>query len=255
MTTQTLPNVIVDIRPTGIESACSKGPFDKAKAALDADGYNIISLPVNAQLRMQQGRGHDVSRNGNYVREGLIYIQGRGNFLVRHSPILVSAEEATEAHRRGLEFYPTKEQIEEALEDSVRFPDSDIAIPTNRFGEEELTAWAFAEQANAYGEFLREGGIKAMPIYIVDKSYVNQQNKPFARQLWFALLDGRSGLGVDYWVLDYHVRVRGVRKMTSAEGAQKIEAYTPKQVAAILRDLELGELEEQIVSALRKQEH
>ncbi len=251
----TKPELIVDIRPTTIESAYAIAPFDKAKAALEAEGYDIVSLPVNAQLRMQQGKDADVSTKGNYVREGPLYIKGRGNFLVRHSPILESAKEAAEAHRRRGEFYPTQEQTEKALEDSVRFPESNIEIPTNRFGEEELTAWAFGEQAKPYGEFLREAKIKAMPVWVVDKSYVSEQQEPFVKQLWFANLDSRSGLFGYYRGLGCHGGVRGVREMKSAEGAAKItagELYTPNQISRALSGLGISGLEKQLVDVLRQ---
>ncbi|MEK6884158.1 MAG: hypothetical protein AABY22_31300, partial [Nanoarchaeota archaeon] len=95
------------------------------------------------------------------------------------------------------EFYPTREQIEKSLTDSIDFPEKSIEIPTNRFDSEALPVWAFGgeKEAKAYGEFLREeAGIKEMPVYTVNKDYVDKQSQSFARQMWFRSLDFRSEL-------------------------------------------------------------
>ena len=206
----------IDIRPTGIESAIVCAPFDRGLAELQRDGYEIISLLQNAELRIQQGKDHYDSKNGNWVKEGVLYIPGKRNKLVRVSPILESAKEATQTHRIGKEFYPTREQIEQSLTDSVDFPEKTIEIPTNRFDWGALTVYAFGgeKKAKAYGEFLDDAGIKKMPVYPVDKDYVNKQSQPFARQLWFRLLGDWSGLDGRDGLLD--ARVRGVK--VGAEG-------------------------------------
>lgn len=209
----------VDIKPSRVESAIVRAAFDTASAELEQNRYEIIALPQNAELRIQQGQNSNISQNGNYVKEGLIYTPNGKPRLVRNSPILYSAKEATQAHREGREFYPTQEKIENALADSVDFPSQNIEIPTNRFGSEELTVYAIgggnSQAAQLYGDFLKEAGIKKMPIWAVDKSHVDKQEKPFARQLWFGGLDGggRSYLGGDDWVLGYGDAVRGVHSV------------------------------------------
>jgi len=209
---------IVDIKPTGIESAVVYAPFDKALEALTKEGYEIISLPQNAKLRIQQGKDSYISTNGNWTREGVLYFPKEKPKLVRNSPILESAVKATNAHGKENEFYPTKKQIEKALEDSIDFPEKNITIPTNRFDSDALTVYAFGgeKDAKAYGEFLRQVvGIKEMPVYAVDKDYVNEKNKPFARQMWFRGLGYRSslgGLGGSDWFLDGVDRLRGVKE-------------------------------------------
>jgi hypothetical protein len=203
-----------DVRPVGTESAVVYAPFDKAQKKLKYADYSIISLAQNAQIRMEQGAGSDVSRSGNYVREGVIYVPNGTPRLVRHSPVLKAAEKATKAHRQGKEFFPTKAQLEEALSDSVDFPNQNTNIPTNRFDEEELTVYAFGneEQARSYGEFLREAGIKEMPVWIENASNVNKQSKPFTRQLWLSNLDDGSIL--DGYIGGNGYRVRGVSQTT-----------------------------------------
>ena len=206
MNTQTKHKVRVDIRITGIESAVVYAPFNEALEALTGEGYDVISLAQNAQLRIQQGKDSYISRNGNWTREGVLYVPQKGIFLTKNSPIMVNAKQATACHRKGKEFYLNDEQAEQALQDSVKL--SGESIPTNRFSENEITNYAFGEIAEKYGNFLREAGIKEMPVW-----FANTQNKPFARQMVFGDLDRSSGLGSYGTGLDLHLgyRLRGVK--------------------------------------------
>ena len=229
-----------DIKPSGFESAVAYAPFDEALGRLEKESYRIISTPENAELRIQQGSDAFVSRNGNYVREGVLYIPQKGGFLVRNSPILTSARQATQAHRDGKEFYATQEQVDEALKDSVKFPEKYVEIPVKRFGEDELTVFVIgggdSKKAEVYGNFLKDAGIKAMPVYVVDKDNVNEQNTPFARQLWFWSLVGGSVLDGDGRDLGGDCGVRGVRLISGEASTQKIsdtekgELYTARNL-------------------------
>jgi len=246
----------VDIKSTGIESAVVYAPFDEALEALTEKGYEIISLPENAKLRIEQGKDAYISGNGNWTREGILYIPKEKPKLVRNSPILYSAKEATKAHREGKEFYPVQEQIEKALADSTDFPQEDIEISTNRFDSEALTVYAFGgeKKAENYGEFLREAGIKKMPVYAVNKSHVDKQGKPFVRQMWFWYLGDRSLLGGDGWGLDGGGRLRGV-KMGAEGTAPKIqgaERYSPEVISKALNELGFSGLEKTLLTKLRQ---
>lgn len=194
----------VDVKPTGIESAIAYAPFDKAKEALENKGYRIISLEENAGLRMQQGKDHSVSKNGNWTREGVLYLPDKRIMLTKNSPIMVNAKRATQAHRSGNEYFLTEEQIEQALIDSVKL--SGESIPTNRFKDNEVTNFAFGDVAEQYGLFLKDAGIKEMPFYLTQTS-----DKPFARQMWFGYLGDLSGLDGNYRVLDGDSSMRGVK--------------------------------------------
>ncbi|MAG79177.1 hypothetical protein CMI40_02265 [Candidatus Pacearchaeota archaeon] len=48
--------------------------FDKALEKLNKKGYRLITLEENAKLRMLKGKDSYVSKNGNFVQEGTIYI-------------------------------------------------------------------------------------------------------------------------------------------------------------------------------------
>src|SRR3989344_9379505 len=103
-------NLNVDIKPSVTYSAYVEAPFDKGKEALEEAGYRIISLQENAQLRMQEGQDAFVSRNGNWVKEGIIYVPNKGKFLTKNSPIMVNVEEATNCNRNSRNFYLTNKQ-------------------------------------------------------------------------------------------------------------------------------------------------
>ena len=231
-------------------------PFDQALKELEEDNYRVISLIENAQLRIQEDSNSDVSKYGNWTREGILYIPKKGNFLVRNSPILYSAELATDSHRNGKEFYPTNTAIEKALQDSVKFPNKSTEIPVNDFKNNPLTAYAFGENAEEYGNFLKEAGINAMPVWVADEDYVKKQTKPFARQMWFRDLGNGSGLG-GYGDLDYGNGLRGVSESGEASAKNikksKIETYTPAQIKKVLKELKLSGLEESILSNLKSQ--
>ena len=196
----------VDIKPTEIESAYIEAPFAKAKEALESKGYKIISLEENAKLRMQEGKDAYVSKNGNWTREGVIYLPDKRIILTKNSPIMENAKEATNSHRDGKEYFLTEKQIEQALQDSIKL--SGESIPTNRFKESEIANFAFGDVTEDYGKWLdNECDIKQMPVYLT-----NVSDKPFARQMWFRDLDSRSELG-GFRNLDLDGRLRGVKNL------------------------------------------
>ena len=214
--------IIQDVKPTGTDSAYVERPFDEAKAELEANSYNIISLEQFAKLRIAQGKDSHVANYGSYAKEGFLYVPQKGVFLVRNSPILVNAKQATVCHRNRREFYLTQEQVEESLANSVQFKDAS-SIPTNRLAEDERTAFAFGETAGKYGEFLKESGIVEMPVYLF-----NIEKKPFARQAWLLRLVGdyRSVLFGNYRYL-YYFTVRGVRNVEPRSGETVSAIFTP----------------------------
>ena len=202
-----MPNLIIDIKPSRTYSAFIEAPFDKGKGALEKKGYSVISLKENALLRIQEGQVSFISQNGNWTREGAIYVPSKGRFLTKNSPIMANAQEATNCHRKNQEFCLTDAQVEESLADSVKL--SGHSIPTNRFAEDPVTVYAFEEFVEQYGQFLKNAGIKEMPVLLADL-----QEKPFARQLWFhRLICGDcSGLNGSYEDLGYDDWVRWVRQ-------------------------------------------
>lgn len=207
--------IIQDVKPTRTLSGYVEEPFDEANTELEADGYRLISLEQFANLRIEQGKDSHVANYGAYTREGFLYVPQKGIFLVRNSPIIANAKEATECHREGREFYLTNEQVEEALRESVQFKDSS-SIPTKRFGENDIAVFAFGRNAQKYGDFLKEAGTNEMPVFLASIGKI-----PFAMQAWLHWLDvgSRSGLDGDNWGLDCGNAVRGVKFTSADEGS------------------------------------
>jgi hypothetical protein len=196
--------IIPDIKPGGTSSAYVTAPFDEANLALTKKGYRIISLQENARLRMQEGADSFVSRNGNWTREEVVYNASKGIYLSKNlSHILRNAKEATSCHKSNQEYLLTDAQLEASLVDSVKLTSKEI--PTERFGENEITVYVFGDDAQEYGDFLKSAGITKMPIWLA-----NNKAKPFARQMWFRYIKGRSGLDCNGRYLDYNGRMLGV---------------------------------------------
>ena len=239
-----MSNINIDIKPTGTESVYIEAPFDKGKKALEDKGYKLISLHDNALLRIQQGKNHDISRNGNWVREGVLYVPNKGRFLTKNSPIMDNAKETTACHRKGEDFYLTEEQVEEALKDSIKLESK--PIPTNRFKDDDITAFAFGDVAEDYGLFLKDAEIEVMPIWLADI-----QEKPFAKQIWFSDLGNGSGLNGGRSLYCGN-GVRGVRYAESvAQNAGQL--YSSAQITKALNNLGIsGSLEQQIFKTLDK---
>jgi len=263
--------IIVDVQQKGMESAYAELPFDQAKEALEKEGYHIASLQENARLRMQEGKDSDVSKYTNYTREGVLCVPRKGVFLTRKSPIMANVKQAIECHRNNQDFYLTDEQVEESLEDSVELVGKRFllegyipltSIPTTGFGEDETTRYAFGEDAERYGNFLKEAGIdeiNKMSVRLID-SLVNVSDKPFAIQMFFVGLryhndeygGGLFDVAGKYWTLNDKNRLRGVRN--SAEGTEKsLEVYTSAQLEDALNTLGLPDLSKSLVDKLREE--
>ena len=234
--------ITVDIKPTGVESAIVYAPFDIAKKALENKGYRIISLEENAKLRIQQGKGSYISKNGNRTREAVIYLPDKRIILTKNSPIMENPKEATTAYRNGNEYFLTNEQVEQALQDSVSL--SGKAIPTNDFKNNEITNFAFGDIAENYGLFLKNAGINKMPVYLA-----NVSNKPFARQMWFRNLGSYSELNGYGRGLGSGGRMRGVSEKTSEAGSEIL--YSEKQISKALKSMGLSGLEKSLIAKLK----
>ena len=204
------PLLLEEITSGDLLSAYVVAPFDEGLEVLQKNNYSLISLEENAMLRIQEGPQAYISQNGNWVSEDVPYIPYKGIYLSKAGILNRNAKKATQSHRDGTDFYLTDDQVEEYRSDCVLLSTSsrNFSIPTNRFNEYEITNYAFGEQAEAYGNFLKENGIDEMHIWLADL-----QEKPFARKLWFWTLIGWSALiGTNrFWEFGDRC-VRGVRK-------------------------------------------
>ncbi len=189
-----------DIKSRALSFDYEEGPFDKSLKVLEANGYRLISLEENAGLRIQEGAEAFISRNGNWVREGALYVKGKGNFITKNSPILEYPGKATQTHRDKKEVVISDAQVQKVLENSIHIPYNVGKIPTKRFGEDGIAVFCFGKNAEKYGLFLKEEGIKAMPLWFVPEDYIEEKDKSDVTQLWFdgisnmSMLDGNGHL-------------------------------------------------------------
>ncbi len=204
-----------DIKTKELSSMYVGAPFDEAKEALEKMEYRIISLAENAKLRVENGSKSFIYHNGNFVREGILYIPKDGSYLTKNSPIITNAKEATEAHKKGKEFYLLNEQVEEAKKDSIKLTVGSqiIYIPTKRFGEDEITNYIFGESAKSYGELLGDIGLQSMPIIL---DYL--KDKPFVKPIWFYRITFEDVFGIDgrEFSLKGNNRVRGIKNLENS---------------------------------------
>ncbi len=197
-------------------SATAFGAFNETLNILIENGYEIISLPQSVQLMIKNQRNFPIvsysMRGENWTREGIIHFPNGELKLVRNSPILYSAEEATRAHRENEEFFPNKKQIEFAVSDSVDLPKrSLLGIPSRRIDSEEITVYAFGgeDKARNYGEFLKEKGIETIDIWGAASEWP-QRDQPYARQMFFTYAPWYVSLGGYSRALHHELNVQGV---------------------------------------------
>jgi len=188
--------VIIDVKPTGYESALFNLPLDLSIAGVKKYSQEVVSLYQNAQMRIQGGKDSNVSKSYNLTREGVIWMPNSKPMLVRDSPLLYIAKEAVIASRENREVYPTLSQIEAALANSTEYPQKDTRIPTHGFNSDALTVFAFGGEENAkkYGEFLKDAGVESILVRTARKSYVDGQRKPFVTQVSLGSVEGHSNI-------------------------------------------------------------
>ena len=196
--------LINDIKPREIYSAYVVGPFDQTLKVLESQDYKLISLEETARLRMQEGKDHDVSRVGNRVKEGVLYVPGEGRFITRNSAVLDNPRKATQSHRNGKEYFVSDNQVRRVLEDSIQIPykvNEILQYPIDRSSEDKIAMFCFGENAKDYELFLSDAGILKMPLELDGEDYVQKQGKPYANQLWLGGLDYGSKLnGIDKYL-------------------------------------------------------
>ena len=188
-----------------------EAPFDEALKSLSSANCRPISSRELAYVRVKQkDRNCSIWNFGNYTREGFLYSKNKPVLVALNSPLLdlQLAQLAVESNRRAKYFSVDNEVYEryrEIAEDDKNKPTEEIAvlilpkrenygIPTNRFNENELALFLFKDQAENYGNYLKKEGISAIPIMLIDKNYVDSNEKTFLTQLWISYLENWSVL-------------------------------------------------------------
>jgi len=208
-------------------------PFNKALESLREQKTKVISSRELAYARIKEGGDSSLCNSGSYTREGFLYLKNEPVLVALNSPLLdlQLAEQAVEANRKGNYLSTDKKVYEQYKEQAEQdknkilqerkvliFPKREnYEIPTNEFNENELTLFLFKDQAENYGNFLKENEINEMPVWLLDKNYVNSKEGSILTQLWLLDLDGRSGVEGN-WGFFCDSRVRGMFEKPSEAG-------------------------------------
>ena len=202
-------------------------PIGKALDQLRKTGAETITLRDLAYARIREGAESHISQHGSYVKQACIHMPRNKIIFTNNSPILEidSVLWAIKDYRLKFEFnVDAKSYLEQAEEDKSKSPEQRrtimfdsaryFSIPTNRFADEELTRWAFKDQAKQYGEFLRENGVNKISGIFVN---VDSSKEPFARQLWLCRINdgGRSVISSNDHDLGNDCMIRGLRSVSS----------------------------------------
>jgi len=190
---------IIDIKGNGFESAWVNTSFHDGKDFLKRQGYKMLSFRENAELRMQEGVESFVSQFGNYVDGAYISFPsnkeyGKENgFLTRKLPMILN--------KRNFEcYYELNEKdflnnFDKNSEDVMAVPEFDykFEVPTNRFGEDDVTSFVFQDLAQKYGDFLNDAGVSKIEYHFSDSDH--SHSKFTATPLWLTGLGYVSGIG------------------------------------------------------------
>jgi len=220
----------IESRTSELESGIIYASFDKSLEELRKNNFEVISLPTNAALRIQEGKDSYIGKSGNYVREAVISIPNKGIYLVRNSPLLQLelAKEAAKANRSGKEYSIEESLAKEYAYKSSQDTNSEVfyltdldAISTNKFDKDKRALWLFQNQSENYGRFLYDNSLKEMPLRFNNQNYINKQKVQFVNQLWLYGLDDWSFLYGSLRGLHGNNRVRGVRSISRDQSSYK----------------------------------
>jgi hypothetical protein len=230
------------------------GSFDKGIAALNKEKLAIWTARDLAEARMLGGANHQLSREWSWVGENFNYLPS-GEILIAsrdYNPILQNAEEATDCHRNGKEFYLNNKIAKDLRERAEKDPEKAIKsgvlllprnavkgeLPSTALKDEPLTYFLFRDTAKPYGQFLKENGIDSVPVYVVDAAHAKKQKQALVRALWVDDLFSRSFLvGYDYLHSSIG-RVRGVRRVPAERAAPEVPNVGNQRVSEHARQSE-----------------
>ena len=152
--------------------------------ALVLDHWGI----VKADVGVKEGRIYKVGKAGNPdVQDNIDIIIGPGTDVIAGEGSILTAG-GIDAHIHFI----CPQQVEEALTDCVELKRDGKGqpwqkIPTDDFGKNEITNFAFRDIAKQYGKFLRDAHVIEMPTYLYnpDDPLFKEEDKPFAAEIFF----------------------------------------------------------------------
>ncbi len=220
-------------------------PFNKGKILVESAKGGIFRIPavwLNQQVRQERGYEDDVSKNGNWVLEGVLYRQKADNVFTRIGLTYLHPEEGVSAHLKKREYTLegcTRDEIDRAVAEGLKINPKDLdvngnlVIPCSELGSNKYGLWFFGGKGTDEEKSSRakKSGLRLIDSpqkitqFIVSldaKKYSKNVGKDYAVQMWFGGLDLRSVLyGGRNWYRDLHFGGSVLGVSDSAEGAAK----------------------------------
>ncbi|MGV8150525.1 MAG: hypothetical protein ACP5NV_02235 [Candidatus Woesearchaeota archaeon] len=250
----------VNVEGLGKIFYCNDSAYDKASYAVLEESDELITFRDLAYARIQEGKNSSVSQNGSYVKEGSLFVPNANNkrIWLRESLVYINPALAVNAHSKGKEYLLSEDfnvdvHLEHVGRDNYFILKDTSNVPTNRFGEDERTVWAFQDQAENYGKFLEGAGKSSISIYMHtgNDKHIDKQSRPFANQLWLrGLVDDSSVKGGRS--LDYDSWVRGVQRIGEADTRKNVDLYSLDQIRNTFKNMNLEGLTDSYLKELIK---
>lgn len=208
------------------------GLFITEPASLDKNFMRIkeangeLALPQQvAQARIVAPKEHSVWQQGSRVAASIIYIPNEDFVLwtlgLKYSPIFENLMAAVKAHNDHSEVNHAKEVLDVLLAEAKSGKNvlldkriKNFKIPSSELHKDAFGRFYFGNDAEAYGQKLIKIGLENISVILVNRDYVQKQEKPFSRVLRLHSARIRSGLDGDDRV-DGSLRARGVLKLSA----------------------------------------
>jgi len=228
--------------------AIANARFDKGKLAIEsAQGgrFKVPAIWLNQQVREERGYEDDVSRNGNWVKEGVLYRQTANNVFTKIGLPYLHPEEAVLAHLQCREYTLegcAQDEIDKAIASGLEInpedldKNDDLVIPCSDFGSNKYGLFFFggkgtdserSNRAKNSGQWLINSPetIEKFVVRLDSKNYSKKIGRDYAYQMWFSSLGYRSELiGGRGWDRSLRCADRMLGVFDSAEGASQNSA-------------------------------
>ena len=207
------------------------GSFYKGIAALRQEGLELITARELAEARILLGDYNHQMNRFTWVAEHPVYlVDKQADVLVvdrAHSQLLGHPVEMMPTDPDLSNWFSVQFSIDQKVVDELRgiaTLDGEHgvlllsrkavrrAVPVEALADNAYTRFLFRDMAGPYGQFLKEAGIKKVPVYICFAVYVRKKQQPFG--LAFVvddLFEGRSGLGGGQSPYLFDYPVHGIR--------------------------------------------
>jgi hypothetical protein len=235
-----------------LTTAISFGVFEELVPQFSLRGFKLISLEENAWLRISRGKYSPECWTGNFLREGFMYIPGRGAYLIRHSPINDNLKTSRMANSLGSEYHVTLKESERHLKNAVQIPYDLKEIKVSDFETNSITQFAFGSAVSEYANFLKDANVDKLPIWLLPEGLVDGQSQPFIRQAILRCMDNWSGLIGSHADLHLPYGVRFSSSKYKGKVDDHSEVYSVEEIMHALRVSSLSGLEIPILRALRQ---